>query len=114
MNREFIWNHESSHDVFAATISEKRFKFISCFITFDDKAARADRWKTDMFACLRELFEVMNERNARMRYPFPHLAIDETLYPYRGCIGFKQYNLSKPRKYALLCRSLCERSLFTV
>ena len=34
LNREFIWNHESSHDVFAAMMSENRFKFISCFITF--------------------------------------------------------------------------------
>ena len=29
---------------------------------------------------MRELFEDMNERNARMRHPFPLLAIDETLY----------------------------------
>ena len=43
LNREFIWNRESSHDVFAATMSENRFKFISCFTTFDDKATRADR-----------------------------------------------------------------------
>ena len=43
-----------------------------------------------------------------MRYPSPQLAIDETLYPYRGCIGFKQYNPSKPAKNGLLCRSLCD------
>ena len=28
--------------------------------------------------------------------PSPHLAIDETLYPYRSAIGIKQYNPSKP------------------
>ena len=108
LNREFIWNHESSHDMFTATMFENRFKFISCFITFDDEATRADRWKTDKFACIRELFEAMNERNAKMRYPSPQLAIDETLYPYRDCIGFKHYNPTKPAKYGLLYRSLCD------
>ena len=41
-----------------------------------------------------------------MRRPPPYLALDETIYPYRGSIGSKQYNPSKPAKYALLYRSL--------
>ena len=40
-----------------------------------------------------------------MRYPTPQLGFDVILYPYRGCIGFKQYNPSKPAKYSLLYRS---------
>ena len=43
-----------------------------------------------------------------MRYPFPLLAIDKTLYPYRGCIGFRQYKPREPAKYGLLYRSLCD------
>ena len=86
----------------------KTFKFISCFIVFDDKATRADRWKTNKFTCIKELFKTMNERNAKMRYPSPQLAINEILYSYRGFIGFKQYNPSKPAKYGLLYRSLCD------
>ena len=50
----------------------------------------------------------MNERNARMRHPSPLLAIDETLYLYRGHIGFKQYNPNKQAKHGLLSRSLCD------
>lgn len=103
-----IWNHESSHDLFSATMSENRLKFISRFITFDDKSSRAERWKNDKFACMRELFELMNQHNAKWRYPSDFLAIDETLYPYRGAIGFKQYNPNKPSKYGLLYRSLCD------
>ena len=83
-------------------MSLHRFKFICCLITFDDKETRNDRWKTDKFACMRELFEDMNERNARMRHPSPLLAINETLHPYRGHIRFKQYNPNKPAKYGLL------------
>ena len=55
--------------------------------------------------------EDMNKNNASARYPSPYLAIGKTLYPYRGHIGFKQYNPSKPAKYGLLYRSLCDSSI---
>ena len=38
-------------------------------------------------------------------------AVDETLYPYSGRIGFKQYNPSKPAKYELLYCSLCDATV---
>ena len=85
-----------------------RFKFISRFIILDDKASRAERWKTDKFACMRELFELMNVGNTKCRYPSAMLSVDEILYPNRGAIGFKQYNPNKPAKYGLLFRSLCD------
>ena len=46
LNRECIWNHGNSHDVIGSTMSENRFMFISCFISFDDKPTKTDRWKT--------------------------------------------------------------------
>ena len=110
MSMEEIWNHESANDIFSATMSVNRFQFIGRFITFDDKPTRNQRWKYDKYACMRELFEDFNVQCARLRYPTSFLAIDETLYPYRGRIGFKQYNPSKPAKYGLLYRSLCDAS----
>ena len=92
-------------------MSLHRFKSICCLITFDDKETRSDRWKTDILACIKKLFEDMNERNVRMRYPSPLLAIDETLYPYHGDIGFKQYNPNKSAKYGLLYQSLCNSTI---
>ena len=65
----------------------------------------------DKFACFRDFFEKVNENNPKWRYPSPHLATDETLYPCRSQIGFKQYNPSKPAKYGLLYRSLCDSSV---
>ena len=76
-------------DLFSASMLHSRFKFINCFITFDDKASRTECWKTDKFACIRELSELMNVGKAKCRYPSPILSVDETLYPYRGVIGFK-------------------------
>ena len=105
------FHHESALDVFSATMQHKRFAFLRCFMEFDEKDTRADRWKYDKFACFRDFFEAVNERNAFMRTPSEHLSIDETLYPYRGRIGFKQYNPSKPAKYGLLFRSLCDAAV---
>ena len=92
-------------------MSMHRFKLICRLISFDNKETRNDLWKTVKFICMRQLFEDMNERNAGMRHPSPLLPIDETLYPYRGYIGFKQYNPNKPAKYGLLYRSLCDSSI---
>lgn len=80
-------------------------------ITFDDKETINDRWKTDEFACMTELFEEMNMRNAKIRHPSPLLHIDETLYSYRGHIEFKQYNPHKPAKCGLLYQSLRDSSI---
>ena len=56
LDREVIWNHESAHDIIGATMSLHRFKFICRLIAFDDKETRNNRWKTNKFACMRELF----------------------------------------------------------
>ena len=111
LDREIIWNHESAHGIFGATMSVNRFKLICCFCTFDDKITRQDRWKNDKFTSMREIFEATNSRNTSMRCPSALLAVDETLYPYRGHIGFKQYNPQKPAKYGLLYGSLCDTTV---
>ena len=111
LDREIIWNHESAHDIIGPTMSLNRFKFICRLITFDNKEIQIDRWKADKFACMRDLFEDMNDRNATVRYSSLLLAIDETFYPYREHIGFKRYNPSKPAKYGLLYRSVCNFSI---
>ena len=59
---------------------------------------------------MRELFEKMNVQNAKRRFPLPLLAIDETLYPYHGAVGFKQDIPNKPANYGLLHCSLCDTS----
>ena len=43
-----------------------------------------------------------------MRVPGDVLSLDETLYPFRGRIGIKQYNPNKPAKYGLLYRSISD------
>ena len=85
-----------------------RFHFLKRIIEFDDKASREGRWQFEKFACIRDIFETLNEKNASMRSPSPYLVIAEILYPHRGSIGIKQHNPRKPAKCRLLYRSLCD------
>ena len=92
-------------------MQRQRFTFLMRVISFDDYKTRKDRWQSDKFCPFREFFEAVNCSFLKLRKPSAHLAIDETLYPYRGRIGFKQYNPSKPAKYGLLFRSLCDSNV---
>ena len=97
-----IWNPKTSHEIFSATMSYNQFQYTCKFITFDDKFKCNNQWKIDKSACLQELFELMNEWNTKCLFPSPLLAVDETLYPYLGATGFKQYKPKKLAKYGLL------------
>ena len=103
-----IFFHESSHEIFAATMSYNRFAFLIRFLEFDDKQTRWQQWREDKFAAIPEFFMKMNENNGRCRNPSPYVSVDETLYPCLGRTGMKQYNPSKLAKYGLLYQSLCD------
>ena len=103
-----IFFHERGHEIFAATMSYNRFAFLIRFLEFLDKETRLQRWREDKFAAIGEFFMKMNENNGRCRNPSPYVSVDETIYPYRGRIGMKQYNPSEPAKYDLLYQSLCD------
>ena len=103
-----VFYHKSSNDVFSATMNMKRFQFLCRFLAFDDFTTRRERWQSDRFAAFREFLEDFNERCAWMRNPSEYLSIDETLYPYRGNVKFRQYNPSKPARYGLLYRSISD------
>ena len=98
MHVDSVWYHESSHDLFSSTMQRKRFTFLTHLIQFVDSETREERWKEDKFAPFRKFFEGVNRRFLATRKPSAHLAIDETLHPYRGRIGFVQYNPNKPSK----------------
>ena len=76
--------HESSNELFAATMPVNRFSFLSTFLTFDDKFSRDERWKYEKFALYTKIFKKVNKNNDSMQYPSSSLAIDEILQPYRG------------------------------
>ena len=100
-----VWYHESANNIFAATMQRQRFTLLMRVMSFDDYKTRKDRRQSDKFCPFREFFEAVNCSFLKLRNPSAHL------YPYRGRIGFKQYNPSKPAKYGLLFQSLCDSSV---
>ena len=107
-------NHDVSHlydpimgpDPFGATMSKNRLQFLYACLSFDDFSTRKERWKYDRFAAIRHLFESFNKNCSTCVVPEEYLCIDETLYPTRNKISFKQYNPNKPAKYGLLFKSI--------
>ena len=91
-------NHKVSHlfserhgiPKFNACMSRNRFKFLLNHIAFDNFEDREERWEHDRFSAIREFFEHCNENFAKSLAPEDYLSLDETLYPMRTQIGFKQ------------------------
>ena len=84
-----------------------RFRYIGSSLCFDDATTREERWVQDRFAAFRHVFEKFFDNCAAVMAPDDYLTLDETLYPTRGVISFKQYNKNKPAKYGILFRSIC-------
>ena len=87
-------------------MSKNRFQFLYACISFDAFSTRQARWKHDWFAAIREVFEIFGENCCKHVIPDEYLSLDETLYPMRTSIGFKQFNSSKPTNYGLLFKSI--------
>lgn len=87
-------------------MSKNRFKFLIANVRFDDEETRRDRWSSDRFAAFRELFEMFNAQCGKAISSEDYLSLDETLYPMRNQVSFKQFNPSKPAKYGLLFKSI--------
>ena len=52
-----IWYHESSNDIFAASMSWKCFFFLARFLSFGEKTTRPEQWNLDRSECIRDIFE---------------------------------------------------------
>uniref|UniRef100_UPI00358F0E78 uncharacterized protein n=1 Tax=Myxine glutinosa TaxID=7769 RepID=UPI00358F0E78 len=103
---KWLFGDRVGHPVFGATMSKNRYKFLLTKLSFDDKDTRPERWRNDRFTAFRELHDLLNRNCAEALIPSDFITIDETLYPMRSGISFRQYNRSKPAKYGLLFRSL--------
>ena len=103
---ELLFSKHAGPDVFGATTSQQQMKFLLANITFDDPDERAQCWPSDDFAAARKLFEGFNKNCSKSLYPSEFLSLDETLYPMRHQIAFRQCNPNKPHQYGLFVKSL--------
>ena len=103
---ELLFSENYGHPIFSATMSKNRFKFLFSKISFDDFETRTEHWKKNRFAGIRNIFEKFNNNCGKSIIPDDLLSIDETLYPMRNKVAFKQFNPNKPAKYGLLFKSI--------
>ena len=101
-----LFCHDRGILIFGATMSRLRFLFIMRHFSFDDVNTREQRWKNDRFAALRQVFEMCNKNFGEALVPVDYISLDDTLYPARTQVSFKQYNPNKPAKYGVLFKSL--------
>ena len=101
-----LFSHDRGIPIFGATMSRLRFLFIMRHFSFDDVNTREQRWKNDKFAALRQVFEIRNKNFGEALVPVDYISLDETLYPARTQVSFKQYNPDKPAKCGDLFKSL--------
>ena len=92
--------------MFSAVMSRNCFVFILHNFSFDDESTHAERWKKDRVTAIREFFQKFNNQCMLVLAPGDYLSLDETFYPMRTQISFKQFNPSKPAMYGLLFKSL--------
>ena len=86
-----------ANPVFSVTtcIFRNRFRFLISYMSFNNHT----RWQHNRFAAFRESFEKCNKNCGKFLVPDDCLSLDETLYPTRAQITFKQFNPRKPAKY---------------
>ena len=101
-----VFYHNSSAPHFCATMNKNRYYTLLWLTQFDNMTTREDRWVHDKLTVEREFFRKFNENCAQMMIPSELLAVEETLYHYRGGTVIKQYNPNKPAKYGLLYMSI--------
>ena len=104
--RDLLFSEKVGHPIFGATMSKNRFVFLLSKISFDEESTRRERWQHDRFAAFRDFHTIFNRNCAKAVTPDDFITLDETLYPMRTSISFKQYNKSKPAKYGLLLKSI--------
>ena len=85
-----------SHFVFGVIMLKNRFRFLRGYIYFENPQERTQLLETDIFTAVREIWEIFNSNLSKHVAPSEYLSIDETLYPRRQQIVFRQYNPNKP------------------
>lgn len=102
-----LWK-TTSHPLFRASMSLRRFWAISRFIRFDNGNTRNARKQNDKAAAITDVFLMLNATLRKYYICGTNVTVDEQLYPYRGGTGFTQYIPSKPSKYGIKVWWVCD------
>lgn len=101
LNLDDLWSPDFGMDLFRASMSKRRFQFLTSCLRFDDKSTRPERKQTDRFAPIRDIWEAFVSNSKSLYSPHEYLTLDEQLVSFRGRCSFRTYMPKKPDKYGM-------------
>ena len=96
-----FWSHEWGNPMFPKTMSRERFMEIKRFLRFDQKCSRRERFQTDKFCLVSDLWNAFIENSQLAYYPQAEITVDEQLLPCKARCKFIQYMSKKPDKFGI-------------
>ena len=106
--KSYFWLTETPN--FSRVMSLRRFEMLTSCLHFannEDLLDRADPNYNPLFK-IQPLLDVVLDQWLNSVEPGQHLAIDESMVPFRGRVGFRQYIKSKHHRYGMKAFALCD------
>lgn len=97
------------HEIFPATMAQRRFEFLLKCLRFDDTTTRDQRKQVDNLAAGRTIFERFNENCKKNYLVGANVTLDEILLTFRETCHFRMYMPQKPNKYRTKIFSLVDQ-----
>lgn len=109
------WSTHPIHHMpmYSAAMSRSRYEMIMRFFHFNDNTQCPPRNhpNSDKLYKIRPLINSFSQRFAELYVPEKNISVDESLVPFSGRLGIKQYIPSKKAKYGVKFYKLCERAM---
>ena len=90
LQQKGLWK-TTSHPLYRAAISLRRFWEISRFIRFDNGNTRQHRKQSDKAVAITDIFLMLNSNLQKNHIAGANVTVDEQLYGFRCVTGFTQY-----------------------
>ena len=103
-----LWSSEYGQKIFSDTISRKNFAIYYEAFAFDDQSSRAESLNTGKFCPIRDIWIRFIENSQAAKNPSFPMTVDEQLFLIKSRCPFIQFIPTKPDKYGVKFRILCD------
>ncbi|XP_014480095.1 PREDICTED: piggyBac transposable element-derived protein 4-like [Dinoponera quadriceps] len=105
-----LYNPRLCGERYQATLSINRFRFISTSLRFDDRETRKERKKTNKFALVSQIWNMLIDQCKKNYKPSSYLTIGEQLVGFRDRCPFRTYMPNKRNKYGIKILMMCDQA----